>query len=197
MPFDVDTNPLPEVMMMGRIKAHEFVALDGVAENPSWTADFPFDPKMGAAIGEVVGTCTAILLGRTTYEMFAPAWSTRTAEDDPGAPFFNESRKYIVSQSLTDADWNNSTVIGAYDPEVIRELKERDNGDLYVSGSLTLVRALIADSLLDELHLFVYPVALGSGQKLFIDAPSATRFSVGAAERYDNGVVHLEYRPSS
>lgn len=183
--------------MMGRIKAHEFITLDGVAENPRWTMDFPFDPKMGAAIGQVVETCKAILLGRTTYEMFAPVWSTRTAEDDPGAPFFNESPKYVVSRTLKDADWNKSTVVGAYDPEAIRALKERVDGDLYVSGSLTLVRTLIADSLLDELHLFVYPVALGSGLKLFTDAPSPARFSVGAVESYDNGVVHLDYRPTS
>jgi dihydrofolate reductase len=190
-------NPLPEVMMMGQIKAHEFIALDGVAENPRWTIDFPFDPKMGAAIGEVVATCRAILLGRTTYEMFAPAWSTRTVEDDPGAPFFNDSPKYVVSRSLKDPEWNNSTVIGAYDPAGIRALKERVDGDLYVSGSLTLVRALIADGLLDELHLFVYPIALGGGLKLFTEAPSPTRFSVGAVESYDNGVVHLHYRPTS
>ena len=179
--------------MMGQIKAHEFIALDGVAENPRWTIDFPFDPKMGAAIGEVVATCRAILLGRTTYEMFAPAWSTRTVEDDPGAPFFNDSPKYVVSRSLKDPEWNNSTVIGAYDPAGIRALKERVDGDLYVSGSLTLVRALIADGLLDELHLFVFPVVLGAGERLFPDGGRPARLALAGSEAYASGVVHLAY----
>ena len=70
---------------MAKIKAHEFVSVDGVYESPSWTMEFPFDPTMGEAIGAVVGSCTGLLLGRNTFEMFAPAWSARSAEDDPGA----------------------------------------------------------------------------------------------------------------
>ena len=81
---------------MGTIAVHEFVALDGVYENPAWTAEFGFDPAMGETLAAVTGAATAILLGRTTYEMFAPAWSTRTVEDDPGAPFFNDTTKYVV-----------------------------------------------------------------------------------------------------
>src|SRR5947208_1247997 len=130
---------------MGKISVHEFYALDGVFDNPSWTADFGFDPKMGDTIGAITGSATAILLGRTTFEMFAPAWSTRTVEDDPGAPFFNDTPKYVVSATLTDPEWRNTTVLGAYDPEAIRRLKEDQDGDLYVSGSATLVRAMLAD----------------------------------------------------
>jgi dihydrofolate reductase len=85
---------------MGKISVHEFYALDGVFDNPTWTADFGFDPKMGETIGAITGSATAILLGRTTFEMFAPAWSTRTVEDDPGAPFFNDTPKYVVSSTL-------------------------------------------------------------------------------------------------
>ena len=88
---------------MGKISVHEFYALDGVFDNPTWTADFGFDPKMGDTIGAITGSATAILLGRTTFEMFAPAWSTRTVEDDPGAPFFNDTPKYVVSSTLQDA----------------------------------------------------------------------------------------------
>src|SRR6185312_14934695 len=101
---------------MGKIKAHEFITVDGVYESPSWTMDFAFDPKMGEAIGAVVATCTGLLLGRNTFEMFAPAWSTRTAEDDPGAPFFNESPKYVVSATLQSAEWANSKIVGGYSP---------------------------------------------------------------------------------
>ena len=89
---------------MGAISVHEFISLDGVIDAPTWTFDYGFDPKMGEAIGAVTARCRGILLGRTTYQMFEPAWSTRTAEDDPGAPFFNDTTKYVVSSTLTDCD---------------------------------------------------------------------------------------------
>ena len=125
---------------MGKIAVHEFISLDGVVEDPRWTADYPFDPKMGEAIGAITLASQAILLGRRTYEMFAPAWSARTAEEDPGAPFFNDTPKYVVSATLQRADWNNSEIVGPYDAETIRTLKDRPDGDLYVSGSVSLVR---------------------------------------------------------
>jgi dihydrofolate reductase len=183
---------------MAKIKAHEFVSVDGVYESPSWTMEFPFDPKMGEAIGAVVGSCTGLLLGRNTFEMFAPAWSARSAEDDPGAPFFNESPKYVVSSAQQlNVEWNNSTLLGPYSRDAIRDLKHHVDGDLYVSGSGTLVRALLADGLLDELHLFVYPVLLGDRDRLFTpDTPNA-KLSLSQSDVYDNGVVHLAYAPAS
>ena len=180
---------------MGKIAVHEFITLDGVIEAPKWTFDYPFDPKMGEAIAGLMGSSPSILLGRRTYEEFAPAWSARTAEDDPGAPFFNESPKYVVSSTLQSADWNNSTVLGAYDPDAIRSLKDRVDGNIYVSGSGTLVRAMIADGLVDELHLFVFPLALGSGKRLFADGGPGAKFTLAGTEAYDSGVVHLTYRP--
>src|SRR3954471_7885655 len=102
---------------------------------------------MGRTIGALTEASSAILLGRRTYEMFEPAWSTRTAEEDPGAPFFNDTTKYVVSGTLTDATWRNSKIIGPYDPDAIRSLKDEIDGDLYVSGSGTLVRAMLADGL--------------------------------------------------
>ena len=183
-------------MTVGAIKVHEFITLDGVYEDPSWTFGFGFDPKMGEALGAVMGSCRTILLGRRTFEMFAPAWSKRTAEDDPGAPFFNESPKYVVSGSLETAGWNNSTILGPYSVDTIRELKEKADGDIYVSGSGTLVRAMLADGLVDELHLFVYPVARGAGQRLFSDSGPATTFALAGSEAYSNGVMHLNYAPA-
>ena len=82
---------------MGAIRVHEFMTLDGVIDAPTWTVDYGFDPKMGEAIGAITEGARGILLGRNTYEMFEPAWSTRTVEDDPGAPFFNDTTKYVVS----------------------------------------------------------------------------------------------------
>jgi dihydrofolate reductase len=181
---------------MGTISAHEFVSLDGVFENPSWTADYGFAEGMGRAIGALTASSSAILLGRRTYAMFAPAWSTRTAEDDPGAPFFNDTPKYVVSSTLVSAEeWQNSSVL-AYDPQAIRKLRNEATG-VYISGSGTLVRALLADGLLDELHLLVYPVVLGSGAKLFPDGAPRTPLTLAAHEAFDNGVLHLTYTPAA
>jgi dihydrofolate reductase len=180
---------------MGKILVHEFITVDGVYETPSWTADYSFDPKMGEAIGGLMGSCEGLLLGRHTYEMFAASWAGRTAEEDPGAPFMNESPKYVVSSTLQSADWNNSSVIGPYDAVTIRDLKRSLDGNLYVSGSGTLVRAMLADGLVDELHLFVYPVALGAGERLLDERGSTTKFTLGGNETYGSGVMHLAYEP--
>jgi dihydrofolate reductase len=176
---------------------HEFMSLDGVIDAPTWTFDYGFDPQMGEAIGAVTERSRGILLGRTTYEMFEPAWSTRTVEDDPGAPFFNDTTKYVVSATLTTATWRNSKIIGPYNPDVIRSLKDEVDGDLYVSGSGTLVRAMLADGLVDELLLFVYPLTRGSGPRLFPGDAAPRTLSLAACESYENGVVHLGYRPQA
>jgi dihydrofolate reductase len=181
---------------MGEIAVHEFVSLDGVFEDPSWTFDYGFHPKMGDAMGAITDASTAILLGRTTYEMFAPAWSTRTVEDDPGAPFFNDTPKYVVGATEPNVDWGPSTRLGGYDPDAIRTLKNDTDGTIFTSGSGTLVRAMLHDGLVDTLHLFVYPVALGSGQRLFGESVDPTRLALRAHEAYDNGVVHLAYGPA-
>lgn len=181
---------------MGAIKVHEFMSLDGVVDNPTWTAEFGFDPKMGDAIGGLMSNATAILLGRTTYQMFAPAWSTRTADDDPGAPFFNDTSKYVVTSTLTEVGWSNSSIVGRYDADSIRDLKQQVDGDIYVSGSVTLVRAMLDDGLVDELHLFVYPVALGDGLKLFGDRAAPLPLALVASDSYNNGVMHLGYGPA-
>jgi dihydrofolate reductase len=178
---------------VGAIHVHEFMSLDGVVDAPTWTFDYGFDPKMAEAIGAVTERSRGILLGRTTYEMFEPAWSTRTVEDDPGAPFFNDTTKYVVSGTLTTATWRNSRIIGPYDPDAIRDLKD-EVGDLYVSGSGTLVRAMLVDGLVDELHLFVYPLTLGSGPRLFPDEAPPTKLSLATSEPYGNGVVYLAYQ---
>jgi dihydrofolate reductase len=179
---------------MGSVLVHEFISLDGVIDAPTWTFEFGFDPGMGERLGAVTGRCKGILLGRKTYQMFEPAWSTRTAEEDPGAPFFNDTTKYVVSSTLTTGTWRNSEVVGPYDPEAIRRLKDKVDGDIYVSGSGTLVRAMLADGLVDELHLCLYPVTRGSGPRLFPEQEAPGRLSLVTCESYDNGVTYLAYR---
>jgi dihydrofolate reductase len=182
---------------VGALHVHEFMSLDGVVDAPTWTFDYGFLPQMGEAIGAVTESSRGILLGRTTYEGFAQSWSNRTAEDDPGAPFFNDTTKYVVSGTLTDPTWRNTEVVGTYDPEAIRRLKDEVDGDLYTSGSITLVRAMLADGLVDELHLFVYPLTRGAGPRLFTEDAAPGKLALAACESYENGVVYLAYRPQT
>lgn len=179
---------------MGKIKVHEFTTLDNVITAPTWSFSYGFDPGMGESLGAMMSTCQAILLGRTTYEMFYPAWSQRTVDDDPGAPFFNDTVKYVVSGTMTEAPWRNSVILGGYEPAAIAELKQKTDGDIYVSGSGTLVRAMLADGLVDELHLITYPLTLGSGSRLFADGAQPAKFALAASQAYDNGALYTCYQ---
>lgn len=178
---------------MGRIKVHEFTTLDGVGDAPTWAADYGFPNEMADAVGAVTATCTGILLGCATYDLFAPAWSVRTVEDDPGAPFLNDTPKHVISATLRDPGWGLVSVLDGYDPAVIHALEQASDGDLYCCGSATLVRAMIADGLVDELDLLLYPVAVGAGPRLFPDGGPSAAFTLTSARAFDNGVVHLAY----
>jgi dihydrofolate reductase len=105
----------------------------------------------------------------------------------------NQTPKYVVSASLQAAEWSNSSILAPYDADTIRDLRDRIDGNIYVSGSGTLVRALFADGLVDDLHLFVYPLALGTGQRLFADGGPAAKFALADSQAFSNGVVHLTY----
>ena len=184
--------------MVGAVKVHEFTTVDGVVDVPMWTVDYGFPEDLSASIGELTASSSAILLGRRTFEMFAPAWSTRTVEDDPGAPFFNDTPKHVVSSTLTDAEavWRRSTSLGGYNPARLSVLKAEEAGDVYVSGSATLVRAMLADGLVDELHLYVYPIAVGTGLRLFPEEAPRTPLRLLGQDALSNGVAHLVYGPA-
>ena len=181
---------------MATIAVHEFITLDGVFGDPSWTFEYGFDPKMGETLAAITGQSSTILLGRRTFEMFAPAWRDRTAEDDPGAPFFNETEKFVVGANPLGEEWSHSTALGAYDPATIRQLKQDRDGIIYISGSGQLVRGLLFEGLVDELHLFVYPVALGEGDKFWGQGGAPIRLVPEGQDVYDNGVVHQVYAPA-
>lgn len=180
---------------MGSVHVHEFVTADGVISAPTWSFDYEFLPGMLEAIGAVTDRSEGILLGRQTYDEFEEPWSTRT-DGDPGTAFFNDTPKYVVSSTLTDPTWSNSEVIGPYDPERIRRLKE-DVGDIYVAGSGTLVRAMLADGLVDELHLLVYPLTVGQGPRLFAESATPLTMKLDRGEAFDHGVVYLNYHLAS
>ncbi|GAA3556896.1 dihydrofolate reductase family protein [Microlunatus spumicola] len=180
---------------MGAIKVHEFTSVDASVGAPMWTMPFPWTEEQTADTAALTAGASALLLGRSTYEMFGPAWSQRTAEDDPGAPFFNDSHKYVVSGTLTEPSWGPATVL-PYDRDGIAALKDEVDGDLYVSGSATLVRALLADGLVDELHLFVYPVLVGSGPYLAHEGGPQTTLALLSSTAYPNGVLHVVYGPA-
>ena len=180
---------------MGEIHVHQFMTLDGVIDAPMWSFDYEFLPEMGEVLGAVTDRSKAILLGRTTYEAFEPAWSTRTVEDDPGAPFFNDTKKYVVSGTLTEATWNNSEILGAYDPDRIRRLKDEVDGHIFVSGSGTLVRAMLDDGLVDVLHVFLYPLTRGEGPRLFPEGAAPSTLKLDACRPFEHGMVYLAYRP--
>ena len=118
-------------------------------------------------------------------------------EDDPGAPFFNDTAKYVVSGTLTEATWRNSEIVGPYDPGAIRRLKDAVDGDVFVSGSIRLVRAMLADGLVDGLHLFVYPLTRGEGPRLLHDGAAPRTFALETCQAFENGVVYMAYRPET
>src|SRR5690348_9673802 len=143
---------------MRKIVSGLFISLDGVVEAPQ-TWHFPyFDDEMGAAVGALMSSGEAMLLGRRTYEEFASYWPTAT---DEMADQMNGTPKYVVSTTLTSADWQNSTLINGDVAKELTRLKEEPGGNLNITGSATLVRSLLREGLLDELHLLVHPLVVG------------------------------------
>jgi dihydrofolate reductase len=187
---------------MRRIVVTEFLSLDGVMEDPGgaegfqhggWTFRFQDPEGMSFKLTETLEH-EALLLGRVTYEGFAAAWPSMT--DDVGfAEKMNSMPKYVVSSTLGELEWNNSTLIAAEPMEEIARLKQADGGDILVAGSGTLVRALMAQGLIDEYRLMVFPIVLGSGRRLFGDTPEATTLELSECRRLGSGTVILIYHP--
>jgi len=174
---------------MGKIVVTEFITIDGVVGEPhEWS--FPYwGEDIGAyKYGELLA-CDAMLLGRVTYEGFAEAWPERSGDF---ADRMNGSVKRVVSTTLTDLEWSNSTVIDA-DPKAIAALRDELDGDLLVAGSVTLVRWLLEHHLVDELKLLTYPLALGDGLRLFADQVTVPLELIGSTT-FASGAIALCYR---
>jgi dihydrofolate reductase len=179
---------------MRKLIVTEFLSLDGVMENPMWT--FPYwNDEIAAFKGEETSACEPLLLGRVTYEGFAAAWPQRTDEDDPGASYFNGTRKYVVSTTLKEPlEWNNSLLIKGSVVEAITNLKQEDGPNIVVHGSGSLVQTLMQHDLVDEFRLLIYPLVLGTGQRLFEDE-SKMKLKLIDSKAFSSGVVALVYQP--
>lgn len=177
-----------------RIVANFFLSLDGVMEAPErWHLPY-FDEEMGQAVGAGFASSDALLLGATNYRQWSQYWPG--VADSPIADAMNGMPKYVVSDSLDRADWANSTLIRrAEAAAALGDLKERDGKDIAVSGSATLVRWLLAERLLDELHLLVHPVVVGDGRRLFEPGMAPASLELVSARPFTTGVVYQIYRP--
>ena len=187
---------------MGRIVVTEFVSLDGVMEDPGGSENFKhggwsFEFSRGDEgdkfkLDEALGA-DALLLGRVTYEGFAEAWPSRSGEF---ADKFNTMPKYVVSSTLSEPDWTNTTVLAGDPAEAVADIKQRHDGDIVVHGSAQLAQALLDQGLVDELRLMVFPVVLGSGKRLFGDTSDKKTLQLADSQTVGDGVTILVYQPA-
>jgi dihydrofolate reductase len=186
---------------MGRIVVTEFVSLDGVMEAPGgeefkypgWSFEFDRGEEGNQFKLDETLESEALLLGRRTYEGFAGAWPSRKGDF---ADKFNSMPKYVVSSTLQDPEWNNTTVLKGDAVEEVRKLKEELDGDIYVHGSRQLAQTLIETDLVDELHLMVFPVVLGTGKRLFGETSDKKPLRLVESRTVGDGVAILVYRPA-
>jgi dihydrofolate reductase len=186
---------------MGRIVVTEFVSLDGVMEDPGgsegfehggWTFEIPRGDEGDQFKLDETREAEALLLGRVTYQGFAEAWPSREGEF---ADKFNNMPKYVVSSTLDEPAWANSTVLNGNIADEIEQVRQKHSGDVVVHGSAQLVQFLLAQDLVDELRLMVFPVVLGSGKRLFGDTSGKKRLQLVDSRTVGDGVAILIYRP--
>ena len=188
---------------MGKIVVTEFMSLDGVVEDPGGAEDFTYggwafefsrgDEGEQFKVDETRAS-EAQLLGRVTYEGFAAAWPSRDGEF---ADKFNNMPKYVVSRTLTDPEWTNTTVLDGDLADSVALLKERHEGDIVVHGSISVAQALIENNLVDELRLMVFPVILGQGKRMFGETSDKKALRLAESKAVGDGVTILVYRPAA
>jgi dihydrofolate reductase len=190
---------------VGAIVVTEFISLDGVVEAPGGGESFKhggwsFEISRGEEgdkfkLDETMSS-EALLLGRVTYEGFAKAWPSRT--DEFGfADKFNSMPKYVISSTLDDPEWNNSTVLKSDVVDEVTKLKQEQDGDIVVHGSPQLVQTLIENDLVDEYRLMVFPVVLGSGKRLFGETTDKKSLRLVDSKVVGDGVSILVYQPAN
>ena len=177
---------------MRKLTASFFISLDGVVESPDqWHFQY-FNEEMGAAIGAAMAKGDAMLLGRVNYQQWADYWPNQP-DDEAFASVLNNIPKYVVSNTLETATWKNTTLINGDVAAEIRRLKQQPGKNINMSGSGTLVRWLLANDLVDELHLMIHPVVVGRGKRLFGDEGEQKTFKLASSTTFSTGVVYLVY----
>jgi dihydrofolate reductase len=184
---------------MRKITAGLFISLDGVVEAPDqW--HFPyFNEEMGAAVDATLGAADTVLFGRKTYDSFAGAWPEREAagaEDAGLAKALGDARKIVVSNQRLEFTWRNSEQLEGDFVEAVTALKNEPGGNIALSGSVSVVRQLLAAGLLDELHLLVHPIAVRKGMRLFDEGGTPIPLTLISSESFKTGVVNLVYGPA-
>jgi dihydrofolate reductase len=184
---------------MRKIVAGMFISLDGVVEAPDqW--HFPyFNDEMGAAVGATLGSADTMLFGRKTYDSFAGAWPEREAaggEDAVFAKQLGDVRKIVLSNQKLEFTWRNSEQFEGDFVETVTALKNEPGGTISLSGSVSVVRQLLAAGLLDELHLLVHPIAVRKGMRLFDEGETAIPLKLISSETFQTGVMSLVYAPA-
>ncbi|MGH3112077.1 MAG: dihydrofolate reductase family protein [Gaiellaceae bacterium] len=178
---------------MRKLRAWLYMTLDGVVEAPEkWVMP---DAEMFEEQTADYAASDALLLGRRTYEVFAASWPQR-GSDVPNADWMNNTRKYVASTSLDSPEWQNTTVLEGDVSEAVSRLKQEDGETITLNGSTTLLRSLLRAELVDELRLFLHPVVLGSGRRLFDNGDDLGAFGLAECHAYENGVVSLTYQPT-
>jgi dihydrofolate reductase len=193
---------------MGTLTIATFTTLDGVMQAPGgpdedrdggfehggWSFPY-FSEDMGDVISDLVGRADCFLLGRRTYEIFAASWPNFPDKDDPVASQLNTVQKYVVSTTLESADWQPTTIISRDVPAEVARLKDRYEGEIQVHGSAGLVQTLHACGLVDEYRLFIEPVVLGAGKRLFEPGAAPTALRLVESKPMGKGSVLAIYQP--
>ena len=184
---------------MRKITAGLFISLDGVVEAPDqW--HFPyFNEEMGAAVDATLGAADTILFGRKTYDSFAGAWPEREASGDEGAAFakkLGDARKLVASSKKLEFTWRNSEQLDGDLVDAVTALKQERRGDIGMSGSVSVVRQLLAAGLIDELHLLVHPIAVRRGMRLFDEGEPPIPLTLISSRAFETGVLNLVYGPA-
>jgi dihydrofolate reductase len=196
-----------EKAKMRKLVVNTFITLDGIMQAPGgpeedptggftsggWSVNY-WDDMMNAIMGELMSKPFDLLLGRKTYEIFAAHWPY--AKNEPGADQLNNAKKYVVSNTLDRVEWNNSTLIKGNVVQEIQKLKEQDGPELSVQGSSNLIQTLLKHNLIDEFRLWIFPVVIGRGKRLFGGGTYPSNLELVHSQTSSTGVIMATYRPA-
>lgn len=195
---------------MRKIITTTFITLDGVMQAPGgaqedtsggfvyggWQISFPWDEMLGAKMNEFLTTPFELLLGKTTYDIFAGYWPTATTDMEVAKPF-NSTKKYVVSHQAFEPSWNNSVCVSGDVVAQLQQLKKQDGPDLWVYGSGNLIQTLLKHDLVDRMHLWIHPITIGSGKRLFADGTQPKTFKLVESKVSTTGIIFATYEPAS